>query len=88
MPAPGRAAVESVPAEVEQVVNLVAEHALTRPELSLGVVALNARHAEEIRSAVSAEAAKSLALEKPARSGRRRRPPPTSRASGWSRAGP
>ena len=64
MPAPGRAAVESVPAEVEQVVNLVAEHALTRPELSLGVVALNARHAEEIRSAVSAEAAKSLALEK------------------------
>ena len=64
MPAPGRAAVESVPAEVEQVVNLVAEHALTRPELSLGVVALNARHAEEIRSAVSAETAKSLALEK------------------------
>ena len=64
MPAPGRAAVESVPAEVERVVNLVTDHALIHPELSLGVVALNARHAEEIRSAASAAAAGSPALEK------------------------
>ncbi|MCL3778100.1 MULTISPECIES: DNA helicase [unclassified Actinomyces] len=63
MPAPGQTAVESVPAEVERVVDLVIEHALTRPEESLGVVALNPRHAEELRRATTAAAAGSPALE-------------------------
>ena len=64
MPAPGQMAVESVQAEVERVVDLVIDHALGRPERSLAVVALNARHAEEIRKAVAGAAAGSVALEK------------------------
>ena len=63
MPAPGQTAVESVPAEVERVVDLVIEHALTHPEQSLGVVALNTRHAEVLRRATVAAAAGSPALE-------------------------
>ncbi|MBE6482693.1 MAG: DNA helicase [Actinomyces ruminicola] len=62
MPAPGRTAVESVPAEVGRVVDLIIDHALTRPEQSLGVIALNARHAEEIRRATAAAVAGSPAL--------------------------
>ncbi|NDR54371.1 DNA helicase [Actinomyces sp. 565] len=62
MPAPGRTAVESVPAEVSRVVDLVIDHALTRPEQSLGVIALNARHAEEIRRATAAAVVGSPAL--------------------------
>ena len=52
MPAPGADAVESVQAEVDRVVDLVIEHALTTPEQSLAVVALNARHADRVREAV------------------------------------
>ena len=63
MPAPGQMAVESVPAEVERVVDLVIDHALSRPGSSLAVVALNARHAEEIRRAVAAAVTGSVALE-------------------------
>lgn len=63
MPAPGQSAVETVGAEVDRVVDLVIEHALTHPELSLGVVALNARHADEIRRAAAAAVAGSPALE-------------------------
>lgn len=63
MPAPGQTAVESVPTEVDRVVDLVLEHALTRPEESLGVVALSARHAEQIRRAVAQAVAGSPALE-------------------------
>lgn len=53
MPAPGVAAVESSAAEVEAVVDLVVEHALTEPDRSLAVIALNALHATRIRQAVS-----------------------------------
>ncbi|MBM6979677.1 MAG: DNA helicase [Actinomyces succiniciruminis] len=62
MPAPGHTAVESVPAEVNRVVDLIIDHALTHPEQSLGVIALNARHAEEIRRATTAAVAGSPAL--------------------------
>ncbi|MDU0348419.1 DNA helicase [Actinomyces sp. MRS3W] len=62
MPAPGRTAVESVPAEVGRVVDLVIDHALTHPEQSLGVIALNSRHAEEIRRATTAAVTGSPAL--------------------------
>ena len=44
--------VESVPDEVEHVVDLVIDHALTRPEESLAVIALNPRHAARIREAL------------------------------------
>lgn len=63
MPAPGRTAVESVPVEVDRVVDLVIDHALTHPEQSLGVVALNPRHAEQVRRAATAAVAGSPALE-------------------------
>ncbi|WP_172120503.1 DNA helicase [Actinomyces faecalis] len=63
MPAPGQTAVESVPAEVDRVVDLVIDHALARPEQSLGVVALNARHAEQVRRATTAAVVGSPALE-------------------------
>jgi len=53
MPAPGSDAVESVQPEVDHVVDLVVEHALSRPEQSLAVVALNPRHAERVREAVN-----------------------------------
>jgi very-short-patch-repair endonuclease len=42
----------SVGAEVTEVVRLVLEHARTRPEESLGVIALGMRHAERIDTAV------------------------------------
>ncbi|MDO4244295.1 MAG: DNA helicase [Actinomyces sp.] len=63
MPAPGQTAVESVPAEVDRVVDLVIDHALSRPEETLGVVALNTRHADEIRRAIAPAVAGSPALE-------------------------
>ncbi|GAA4421353.1 hypothetical protein GCM10023169_14190 [Georgenia halophila] len=62
MPAPGRDAVESVQPEVDHVVDLVIEHALTSPEQSLAVVALNARHAERVREAVGTAVAGSPAV--------------------------
>lgn len=63
MPAPGQTAVETVPAEVDRVIDLVIDHALTRPEQSLGVVALNTRHAEQLRRAATAAVTGSPALE-------------------------
>jgi len=63
MPAPGEMAVESVPTEVDRVVDLVIDHALSHPERSLAVVALNSRHAEEIRRATANAAAGSAALD-------------------------
>ena len=63
MPAPGEMAVESVPTEVNRVVDLVIDHALSHPERSLAVVALNSRHAEEIRRATANAAAGSAALD-------------------------
>lgn len=62
-PAPGRNEVETVRAEVDAVVDHIIDAALTRPEQSLAVVALNSRHAEAIRAAVAAETNGSPALE-------------------------
>ncbi|WP_206222150.1 prevent-host-death family protein [Schaalia sp. ZJ1691] len=52
MPAPGASAVESTSVEIDAVVELVTRHAMEQPERSLGVVALNERHAERIRAAL------------------------------------
>ncbi|HTW02139.1 MAG TPA: AAA domain-containing protein, partial [Streptosporangiaceae bacterium] len=49
-PEPGQEV--SVTAEVEQVVELILEHARTRPRESLGVIALGIRHAERIDAAL------------------------------------
>ena len=49
-PSPGGDAIESPPAEVAHVVELVARHAARRPQASLGVVALSERHAAAIRA--------------------------------------
>ncbi|HLS50029.1 MAG TPA: DNA helicase, partial [Actinomycetaceae bacterium] len=62
MAAPGANAVESVTAEVERIVDLVIDHALSHPEQSLAVVALNARHADRLREAIIAEVANSAAV--------------------------
>lgn len=53
MPAPGASSVESTSTEVQAVVDLVVAHAVEQPERSLGVIALNARHAERIRHAIA-----------------------------------
>ncbi|UFU07300.1 hypothetical protein [Ruania halotolerans] len=62
MPVPGSDVVESVQAEVDRVVDLVIEHALTRPEETLAVVALNTRHADRVREAVLSVAAGSASM--------------------------
>lgn len=53
MPAPDSEVVESVQVEVDQVVDLVIDHALSRPEESLAVIALNTRHADRVREALA-----------------------------------
>ncbi len=53
MPAPGAVSVESSTAEVRDVVDAVIAHAVERPDQSLAVIALNARHADRIRQAVA-----------------------------------
>lgn len=63
MPAPGAAAVESTVAEVEAVVDLVVEHALTRPEESLAVACLNELHAQHVKDQLRAVIHQSPALE-------------------------
>ncbi|WP_149202369.1 hypothetical protein [Actinotalea subterranea] len=62
MPA-ANGAVEGTRAEVEHVVELVVEHALTRPEESLAVVTASPVHAERVREAVMAEVRDNPALE-------------------------
>ena len=62
MPAPGSAVVESVQAEVDRVVDLVIEHALTRPEESLVVLTVSVKHADRVREAVRTAVAESPAL--------------------------
>ncbi|SPT54231.1 Uncharacterised protein [Actinomyces bovis] len=62
--APGEVAVETVAAEVNRVVDLVIEHVLSTPELSLAVIALNTRHADAIRQAIMQELSGSPALER------------------------
>jgi hypothetical protein len=49
---PGLEAIESTPAEVDHVVQLVLSHARNRPGESLGVIALGIRHAENIEEAL------------------------------------
>jgi len=51
---PERGQEVSVTAEVHKVVELIMEHARTRPDESLGVIALGVRHAERIDAAVRA----------------------------------
>lgn len=63
MPAPGLSAIESSADEVEAVVDLVIEHALSRPDESLAVVTLNARHAQRIREAIISAVADSPAID-------------------------
>ena len=53
--APGASAIESTEEEVQHVVGLVMDHALTYPDRSLAVVALNRLHADRIRDAVRLE---------------------------------
>lgn len=62
MPAPGASAVESTVAEVEAVVDLVVEHALTRPEESLAVVCLNDLHAKHVKDQLRSVVHQSPAL--------------------------
>ncbi len=50
--AEGEAAVETTTAEVDAVVQLVLEHARTRPERSLGVIALGSTHALRVEDAL------------------------------------
>jgi hypothetical protein len=49
---PGEEAIESTEAEVARVVDLVLEHARTRPHESLGVIALGIKHATRIDEAL------------------------------------
>ena len=49
---PGEEAIESTEAEVDRVVELVLEHARTRPQESLGVIALGIKHAHRIEEAL------------------------------------
>lgn len=58
MPAPGTAAIESTPEEVEAVVSLVLEHARSGSSDSLAVITLNERHCVRVREAVISAAAK------------------------------
>lgn len=55
-------AVEGTRAEVDHVVDLVVEHALTRPEESLAVITASPVHAERVREAVMAEVRDNPAL--------------------------
>ena len=52
MPALGASSVESTSAEVEKVVDLVLDHAVTRPDQSLAVCTPNERHGRNIREAL------------------------------------
>ena len=56
--------VEGTAAEVERVVELVAEHARTRPTASLAVVTASRAHADRVRDAVASRAAADPALNR------------------------
>ncbi|WP_245885661.1 hypothetical protein [Xylanimonas oleitrophica] len=62
MPDPASGTVESTQAEVDRVVELAIEHALTRPEETLGIVTVTAVHADRIREALLAEVRANAAL--------------------------
>lgn len=57
MPAPGHAAIESTPEEVEEIVNQVLAHAHSGSSDSLTVITLNERHSVRVREAVISAAA-------------------------------
>ncbi|HMO11673.1 MAG TPA: hypothetical protein PKB06_09280, partial [Actinotalea sp.] len=61
MPGPS-GAVETTRVEVERVVELVIEHALTRPEESLAVVSPSPAHADRVREAVLSQVRQNPAL--------------------------
>ena len=73
MPDPVSGTVESTQAEVDRVVEAAIEHALTRPEETLGVVTVTAVHADRIREALLAEVRANPALA-PFFSGKRPEP--------------
>lgn len=52
MPSPGHDAVESVVAEVNRVVDLVFEHARTKPRQSLAVITASSHHAARVAEAI------------------------------------
>lgn len=58
----GSGAVQSTRADVDQVVELVIEHALTRPDESLAVVTASAVHTAQVREAVLAQVRDSPSL--------------------------
>ena len=60
-PEPGQET--SVTAEVRKVVELILEHARTRPHESLGVITLGVRHAERVEAALRAELAEHPGVE-------------------------
>ncbi|MCL1869329.1 MAG: hypothetical protein FWF90_02820 [Promicromonosporaceae bacterium] len=62
MPDPASGTVESTQAEVDRVVEVAIEHALTRPEETLGIVTVTAVHADRIREALLAEVRANPAL--------------------------
>lgn len=62
LPLPGSELVESGQTEVDHVVDLVIDHALSRPEESLVVLTVTLRHADRIREAVRSAVADSPAV--------------------------
>jgi hypothetical protein len=62
MPDPVSGTVESTQSEVDRVVEVAIEHALTRPEETLGIVTVTAVHADRIREALLAEVRANPAL--------------------------
>ncbi|MHA7133451.1 hypothetical protein [Oerskovia turbata] len=62
MPDPASGAVESTQAEVDRVVEVAIEHAMTRPEESLAIVTVSPLHADRIRDALLAEVRQNPAL--------------------------
>ncbi|MBO0609394.1 hypothetical protein [Myceligenerans salitolerans] len=73
MPDPVSGAVESTRAEVDRVVELAIDHAMTRPEETFGIVTVTAAHADRIREALLAEVRSNPALA-PFFSGKRPEP--------------
>ncbi|AOZ72281.1 hypothetical protein BK816_02335 [Boudabousia tangfeifanii] len=62
-PALGSSVVESTSPEVQRVVDMVIDHALTSPEQSLAVIALNERHAQLLSEAILSAVAGSLSVD-------------------------
>ena len=62
MPDPTSGAVESTQAEVDRVVEVAIEHALTRPDESLAIVTVTPLHADRIRDALLVEVRQNPAL--------------------------